>query len=316
MRIDKICVLGGTGFVGSHLVSRLANDGYRVRVLSRHPERRRELLVLPEVELQSIDDSSSEALADRFSGCQAVINLVGILNGSSSAFQAAHVELPGNIVAACQQLGIGRYLHMSALNADAEQGPSQYLKTKGEGEDAAHAGAEQGLLVTSFRPSIIFGPGDSFFNRFAALLRLAPVLPLACPGSRFAPVFVEDVVQAFVQTLSDPATAGQRYELCGPRAYTLRELVRYTAKLIDRPRLVVDLPDGLARLQARIFERLPGQIFTTDNYLSLQVDSVCSSDGLAALGILAKSVESVLPRQFGVGDRNTQYSSYRRLSRR
>ncbi len=316
MRIDKICVLGGTGFVGSHLVPRLANDGYRVRVLSRHPHRRRELLVLPDVELQSVDDLSSETLAARFSGCQAVINLIGILNGSAAAFQAAHVELPANIVAACQQAGIRRYLHMSALNADAEHGPSQYLKTKGAGEDAAHAGAEQGLLVTSFRPSIIFGPGDNFFNRFASMLRLAPVLPLACPGARFAPVFVEDVVQAFVQTLTDPASTGQRYELCGPRTYTLRELVRYTAKLIDRPRLIIDLPDGLARLQARIFERLPGQIFTTDNYQSLQVDSVCSSDGLAALGILAKSVESVLPRQFGAGDRNVQYSSYRRLSRR
>lgn len=316
MRIDKICVLGGTGFIGSHLVSRLANQGYRLRVLSRYPYRRRELLVLPEVELASIDDLSSAALAARFSGCQAVINLVGILNGSPAALQAVHVDLPNNIVTVCQQLGIHRYLHMSALNADAERGPSQYLKTKGAGEEAAHAGADGGLQVTSFRPSIVFGPGDSFFNRFAAMLRLTPVLPLACPGSRFAPVYVEDVVQAFVQTLTDSSSAGQRYELCGPRVYTLKELVQYTARLMDRQRLIIDLPDGLARLQAKVFERLPGQIFTTDNYQSLQVDSICSSDGLAALGILAKSVESVLPRQFGGGDRNTQYSSFRRLSRR
>lgn len=316
MKINKICVLGGTGFVGSHLIARLANNGYRVRALSRHPYRHRELLVMPEVELQGVDDFNPETLAARFAGCQAVINLVGILNGSAAAFQAAHVELPASIVSACQQTGTRRYLHMSALNADAEQGPSRYLKSKGAGEAAAHAGAEQGLLVTSFRPSIIFGPGDGFFNRFAAMLRLSPVLPLACPGARFAPVYVEDVVQAFVQTLTDESSAGQRYELCGPKVYTLKELIRYTARLLGQRRLIIDLPDGLARLQAKVFERLPGQIFTTDNYLSLQVDSVCSSDGLAALGIFAKSVESLLPRQFGEGTRSTQYSSYRRLSRR
>lgn len=317
MKIERICILGGTGFIGGHLVSRLIrHGGYRIRLLTRHRERNRHFLVMPEVELRQVADFETETLAAEFGDCQAVINLVGILNGSPEAFRRAHAELPARIIEACRQTGVRRYLHMSALNADAEHGPSEYLKSKGEGEAAAHAGAEHGIQVTSFRPSVVFGPDDSFFNRFATLLKLAPAMPLACPGSRFAPVYVGDVVEAFVRALGDESTADQRYELCGPKVYTLRELVEYTAQLIGRKRLIIGLSDKLSRLQGRVFEKLPGQPFTTDNYLSLQVDSVCRSDGLAALGIEAKSVESLMPRFFGDGGREARYSDFRRISRR
>ncbi|MDX1607277.1 MAG: complex I NDUFA9 subunit family protein, partial [Candidatus Competibacterales bacterium] len=245
MRIDTICILGGTGFVGGHLVTRLVNEGYTVRVPTRHRERHRELLVIPQVQLRQVPDFSVETLAAQFSGCQAVINLVGILNGSPEAFHRVHAQLPADVVEAAARAGTTRYLHMSALNADAEHGPSEYLKSKGAGEAAAHAGAERGLQVTSFRPSVIFGPDDGFFNRFATLLRLSLVLPLACPNARFAPVYVGDVVEAFVRSLNDPDSFGQGYELCGPKSYTLRELVEYTGKLIGRRRLVIGLSDKL-----------------------------------------------------------------------
>lgn len=316
MKIDTICILGGTGFVGGHLITRLVNEGYRVRLLTRHRERHREFLVMPQVSLRGVADLEADTLVVQFQGCQAVINLIGILNGSEQAFRAVHVELPARVVEACRQAGVRRYLHMSALNADAEHGPSQYLKSRGAGEDAAHAGAEHGIRVTSFQPSVIFGPDDSFFNRFAALLRLAPMLPLACPNSRFAPVYVGDVVEAFARTLADEATAGQRYELCGPKVYTLRELVEYTARLIGRKRLIIGLNDKLAWWQGKVFERLPGQPFTTDNYLSLQVDSVCRQDGLAVLGIEPKSAESLMPRFFGETGSHARFGDFRRLSGR
>lgn len=314
MKIRKVCILGGTGFVGRHLAARLANSRYLLRVLTRRRERHKQLLVLPGLELIEADILDLQTLRNQFSGCDAVINLVGTLNGAAPIFRALHVELPKHIVNACQDLGIDRLLHMSALNADAEHGPSLYLRTKGEGEQAAHRGAEHGIQVTSFRPSVIFGPDDKLFNRFAGLLKLSPVLPLACSHARFAPVAVMDVVHAFEVALTEPSTVGKGFELCGPRIYTLRELVEYTAKLIRRRRLIVNLPDNLAQLQAKVLEHVPGQPFTEDNYLSLQVDSVCRSDGMVELGITSHSVEAIMPVYFKGGPRS-HYNIYRKVSR-
>jgi uncharacterized protein YbjT (DUF2867 family) len=300
MKIRTLCVLGGTGFVGRHLVHRLAATGRHVRVLTRHRERHRDLLVLPTVDLIEADVHDPAALREHFQGCQAVVNLVAILNergADGSGFRAVHVELPRKIVETCLAQGVWRLLHMSALHADAARGPSRYLYTKGEGEDLVHAAAEQGLQVTSFRPSVIFGPDDRFLNRFARLLRLSPwVFPLACPEARFAPVYVGDVVQACVNALENRAAIGRRYELCGPRVYTLRELVEFIARTAKLRRVVIGLGDGLSRLQAKVLERVPGKPFTTDNYLSLQVDSVCGENGLAELGITPASVEAIAPR--------------------
>ena len=292
MTINTICVLGGTGFIGRHLVKRLHSEGYTVRILTRNVRRAHHLHSVPQLQMRQVSDFEVATLNDAFADCQAVINLVGILNGSPAAFDQAHAQLPANIVAAAAQTGVTHYLHMSALNANTE-GPSEYLKSKGRGEVAALAGAQQGLHVTSLQPSVVFGPGDSFFNRFAGLLKFSPFIPLACPNARFAPVYVGDVVEAFMGGLSREDTAGQCYELCGPKIYTLRELVQHSAQLIHRSRLIIGLPDGLSRLQAKVFERLPGQPFTMDNYLSMQIDSVCRTNGLAALGIEPRAVESM-----------------------
>lgn len=318
MTNDTICILGGTGFVGRHLASRLHQHGWRIRVLTRNIQRRRELAVLPRVDTITVPDLSDATLAERLEGCSTVVNLVGILNGSPERFEAVHAELPRRVARIAAERGVGRFLHMSALNADADQGPSLYLKSKGRGEQAAfEVGRTTGLKVTAFRPSIIFGPDDSFFNRFAALLRISPVFPLACPRSRFAPVHVLDVVQAFMRALDDDSTAGQAYELCGPNTYTFRELIDMTLRWNGMRRLVVPLPDALARLQARIFEWVPGQPFTMDNYRSLQRDNVCSGDnGLLRLGITPRSVESVMRPHFEDLAGSGGYQRFRGQARR
>ena len=222
MRAGEISILGGTGFVGRHLAAALAAEGRRLRIVSRDPERHRGLRVLPGVELLLGDVHDPGTLRQVLEGCDAAINLVGILNERHRGrdFRAVHVELPRKLVEACREIGIRRVLHMSALHADPARGSSAYLRSKGEGEDLIHLAVGEGLRVTSFRPSVIFGPDDRFVNRFAGLLRRAPgVFPLACPDARFAPVCVGDVVEAFRRCLDARASYGARYELCGPREY-------------------------------------------------------------------------------------------------
>ena len=314
--IEKVVILGGTGFVGRALTRRLALDGLAVKILTRHPERHRDLAVLPGVELAAVEIHDGEALTAALRGADAAINLVGILNErgrDGSGFRKAHVELPRKVVRACIDAGVRRLLHMSALAADETNGTSHYLRTKGEGESVAHGVAPNEVAVTSFRPSVIFGPGDSFFNRFAALMKLLPgPFPLACPGARFAPVYVGDVAEAFVRALHDPATHGKRYELCGPGEHTLWELIDYTSDQLELCRPVVPLPDFVARLQAALMEFVPGKPFSRDNYGSLQTPSVCKESGLEALGIEPTPLDAVVPGYLaGRADRNARYSRYR-----
>jgi len=198
-------------------------------------------------------------------------------------------------VQVCRETGVPRLLHMSALQA-ARTAPSHYLRTKALGEEAVHRAEGPDFHVTSFRPSVIFGPGDGFLNRFAGLLRFVPgFFPLACPGARFQPVYVEDVVRAFADSLDNHKTFGQRYDLCGPQIYTLREIVEYVAKLLDKRVCVVGLPDGLSWLQAAMLEFAPGKPFSLDNYRSLQVDSVCEKGFPEVFGITPARLEEIAP---------------------
>ncbi len=314
--MKKICLLGGTGFVGQHLTASLVTHGYQARLLSRHPQRHREPRVLPGVEVLKADVHQAEQLQKHFQGCDAVINLVGILNESGNdggGFRVVHRDLPEKVVNACQAAGIKRLLHMSALNAG--KGRSHYLRSKGEGESLVR---ETGNLeVTVFRPSVIFGKGDSFFNQFAGLLKMSPCcFPLACGGSRFAPVWVGDVTQAFIRALEDPETIGQAYDLCGPRVYSLTELVSYTAEQIGVKRKIIPLGDKLSRLQARVFDHIPGKPFSTDNYLSLQTDSVCGHNGCADLDISPQSVEAIVPGYLAGRSPRGNYQGFRNLARR
>jgi len=296
MKYKRIALIGGTGFVGRHLTHHLHNLGYQCRVLTRRAHRHAELRISAEV--VAVNPYDLEALSESLRGCDAVINLVGILNPASrkQGFREVHVQLTETVIEACHKAGIHRLLHMSALQADQASGSSQYLRSKGEGENRAHTLGQPDIAVTSFQPSVIFGPDDSFLNRFASLLKIPGPLPLACPGARFAPVYVLDVVQAFAKALEDRTTFGQRYELCGNEEFTLEEIVRLISFHTGRYKEIIRLSDWMSRLQANILQFAPGKPFTPDNYLSLRTASVCSQNGLEELGIDATSLRDMAPR--------------------
>lgn len=296
MERGTVCILGGTGFVGKYVVARLVSEGYAVRVLTRHPHRHGNMKVLPGVTFTECNPYDVPALQRALSGCNVVINLVGILNQSSkNGFYRTHVQLPRQLIEVSKALGVHRFLQMSALGADTGA-PSQYLQTKAQGEDFVHTLGGTVVAATSFRPSVIFGPEDQFFNRFASLLKQLPsFFPLACPDARFAPVYVGDVANAMVNALDDPSTQGKRIELCGPSVYTLRELVEYTARISGHCKRVIGLNDWASRLQASILGVMPGRPFTRDNYNSMQVPSTCQAESACPT-----SVEMIVPQYLGV----------------
>ena len=317
MSTHRVCILGGSGFVGQRLAASLSTRGIACRIITRHPQRHRRMQVNPGLELVSADLFDVKSLSARFNGCDAVVNLIGILNetGKAQTFRRFHVELVDLVVDACRAARIPRLLHMSALHANEASGSSHYLRSKGEGENRAHTHGGAAMRVTSFRPSVIFGPDDSFFNRFASLLRYSPpIFPLACPDARFAPVYVEDVVEAFVRSLDDRASFGKHFDLCGPTDYRLQELVEYTARLLGLHRLVLGLGDLPSRLQASVLGLLPGKPFTLDNYLSLQIDSICTHNGLMELGITPTAIETIVPLYLGKAGYRARYDRYRRLT--
>lgn len=314
MKHNSICILGGSGFVGKQIANRLVSRNRRVRILTRNRNNHRDLLVLPNIELIEADVFDNLQLKKYLNGVDAVINLVGILNEkqhNGDGFRKVHVELPKNLLGICLDLNIRRILHMSALNADANLGTSFYLRTKGEGENTLHTYSTDRLAVTSFRPSVIFGPGDSFLNRFADLLKVMPYFfPLACATARFAPVYVGDVADRFVQALDDKSTYGQRYNVCGPEEYSLKQLVEYTAKTLGLNRRVISLPDFISQLQANVLEWFPGKPFSVDNYNSLKLDSVCQHGEHEAT-----SLAMVVPSYLGDDNRQTDYDAMRRMTR-
>jgi len=267
------------------------------------------------VDVAVADVHDSSQLAALLRGAEAVINLVGVLHEGRghASFQAAHVELTRKVVAACKEGSVPRLLHMSALGADPA-GPSRYQRTKGEAERIVR---ESGLGWTIFRPSVIFGRGDGFLNLFARLLQLAPVVPLACPNTRFQPVYVEDVAQAFVKSLGDLASVGKSYDLCGPRAYRLRELVDYVGQITGRRRWIIGLNDSLSYLQALAMEMPPlkqvlrslDMLMTRDNYYSMRVDNVCNCE--FPFGIAPAALEAVAPSYLGNRTPRAHYGRYR-----
>lgn len=310
----KIVILGGTGFVGSHLVARLSTLGHSVDVLSRNADAKPQLAVLPRVRVRAANPYDSASLSAALQGADAVINLVGILNEAGfggAGFKRAHVELTRCVIDACKAAGVRRLLQMSALNAG--RGESHYLKTRGEAEALVKA---SGLDWTIYQPSVIFGPGDGLFSRFKFLLSFSPVLPLARAGAKFAPVYVGDVVAAMAQTLDDSSAHQQTYELYGPEVMTLAEIVRYTARGMHLKRLVIPLPDVLGRLQALAMDFVPGKPFSTDNFLSLKTDSVGGIDGLYRLKIDKTPVAAVIPQILFPLGKQSRLDRYRGASGR
>ncbi|MCK7593380.1 complex I NDUFA9 subunit family protein [Pseudomarimonas salicorniae] len=311
MNKPLVVMLGGSGFVGRHLAPRLVAAGYRVRVPSRNRNMARDVGCVPGVELVNCNVHDPAELRRVLEGASVAINLVGILNESGhggAGFNRAHVELTRNLIGACKEAGVGRLLQMSALNAG--RGTSHYLRTRGEAEQLVR---QSGLAYTIFQPSVIFGRGDGLFGRFALLLRFAPVLPLARASARFAPVYVGDVADAFLAAMSRKDTVGQVIELYGDEVLTLKQIVEYTARCMGLKRLIVPLPDALARIQALVFDFVPGKPFSSDNYRSLKLDSVGGVDGLHRLGIAKTPIDAVVPKLLGEAGRQTLLDRNRRV---
>ena len=308
MAAQQLVILGGTGFVGSHLVPRLAADGHRIVLLSRNRERHREFALLPGVSVRSADVHDDAVLRRQLVGADAVLNLVGILNPRGrDSFQRVHVELTRRLIAACEASGVGRLHQMSSLKAG--QGLSQYLKTRGEAEALVRASA---LDWTIYQPSVIFGRGDGLVSRFAKLLRQLPALPLARAPARMAPTFVGDVAEAIARCVDHP-TLGQRrsFELYGPEVLTLGEIVRAIRAAAGLRTPIIALPDSLGRLQAQVAGLLPGKPFSPDNFRSLLTDSVGTADGYAALGIVPQAFTHWLPLLLGVPPRQRRLAAAR-----
>lgn len=335
MQSSNLLVFGGTGFIGTQLLSRLVTETFaapglpegRVIVPTRDAEsaRAHNLTLLPRVDVMDADiyaddalDALFMALTERGGQHCAVINLVGTLHDAREMpygpnFQRVHVDLPRRIVAACRRYGVNRLLHMSALGADPG-GPSMYQRSKGDGERVV---MNSELDWTVFRPSVVFGPQDHFLNLFARIQRMAPFfVPLACADARFQPVYVDDVAAAFINALDNPATIRHAYPLVGPRVYTLAELMRFAGRASGHPRWIVPLPEGLGRMQAALFEHLPGAPISRDNLDSMRVDNVSAEPMAPELGIHPLGMEAVmLPALAGFGSDRGMRAARMRMHR-
>lgn len=300
--MKKVLILGGTGFVGTHVCEKLNQQCCSVTVPTRHPGKARHLQPMPMVEVIEADVHEPATLAALLAGHDAVVNLVAILHGSEAAFERTHVQLPRKLAQACQDSGVRRLVHISALGASLDS-PSMYQRTKARGEAVLQ---ESRLDLTLLRPSVIFGAEDKFLNTFARLQAMFPMIPLAASQARFQPVWVQDVASAVVRCLPDSHTVGRTFEACGPQVFTLKQLVqlagRYAGINGGRGRPIIELPDALARLQARLMELAPGEpMLSRDNLDAMKTDNVASGElpGLEALGIHPTALAAVAPTYLG-----------------
>ena len=300
--MKNVLVLGGTGFVGTHVCEKLVRAGWRVTVPTRRRNNARDVLHLPSLTVQELDIHDTSALARAVVGHDAVVNLVAILHGNQEAFNKVHVELPQKIAQACASAGVGKLVHISALGVNAQKSgslPSMYLRSKSLGEAVLLASCSA-LALTVIRPSVIFGQSDKFLNVFASLQRVFPFVPLAGADARFQPVWVEDVATAVVKSLERSGTGVQTLEACGPEVFTLKQLVEISATLagVNRGhgRPVIGIPRWAGELQARMMELMPGApLMSRDNLASMQVANVATPGmpGLSELGIHAAALQPI-----------------------
>ena len=298
MRYRRTAVLGGSGFIGRYVVKRLAARGQVIAVGCRNAERAKFLKPMGDVGQVvplNVAIGDEVVLPAFLAGNEALVNCVGILRESGSqTFELVHHVGPARLARLARDAGIERFVHISAIGADSRS-PSAYARTKAAGEAAVR---DAFPTVTILRPSIVFGPEDRFFNRFAAMAMVSPVLPLIGGGqTRFQPVYVGDVGDAVVKCLEDPVAAGRTYELGGPKIYTFRELLELLLSEIHRKRWLVDVPFGVAALQARLMSVLPNPPLTPDQVELLKRDVVVSSGAmtLASLGLTPTAAEAILP---------------------
>ncbi len=295
--VKRVCIIGGSGFVGRAITRAARNAGYDIAIGCRHPERARDMLVKG-VTLQRVDIASGRGLAEAVRGADCVMNLVGLLyEKGRQTFEAVHVHGTEHVLAACKAAGVGRYLHMSALGADIDS-PSAYARTKAQAEVAVK---DSGLAWTIFRPSIIFGAGDSFFNKFRRMTDVMPVLPVIEGGTRFQPVWVEDVARAFVISVDSRHVRRKVFALGGPEVFTFRELLERMLEVLGRRRLLLPVPRPVARLMAACLQFLPVPPLTPDQLVLLSRDNVVDGQAFPSMFGKPSPVGAVLPTFIGGG---------------
>ena len=294
MQLNEISVLGGSGFVGSAIVAKLDSAGYKVKVITRRRDTAKHLFLLPNVQVVECNVFDYHDLSATLRGSDAVINLIGILHQSRRlSFNTVHHQLPAQLGKICVDLNIKRLVHMSSLGAE-KQAPSQYLQSKATGE-AALASLQNKLNITVFKPSIIFGRGDSFINLFATLIKWLPAVMLAKPDAKFQPVWVEDVATCFVACIHNIDTYGKTYELAGPKIYTFRTLIEIVMATLKIQRPIIGLSDNLSYAQAFMMELLPIKLMSRDNVRSMEVDSVSAMPFPEIFNLTPTPMEAVIP---------------------
>jgi len=295
MNTNLVTIFGGSGFLGRHTVRALARAGWRIKVATRHPARGfflRPLGAVGQIDFVKCDVSDPQSVAQALAGAQAAINLTGILFQKGQTFEDVQADGAANIAQAAATAGVRALVHVSAIGADLES-DSAYAVTKAQGEQAVREAFADAVIL---RPSIIFGPEDGFFNKFAEMARFLPALPLIGGGrTRFQPIFVGDVAQAILAALL--RQDGRTYELGGPSVYSFKQLMQLILRETGRKRILVPVPFGIAFLKAAFLQLLPKPLLTVDQVKLLKKDNVVSATapGLADLGITPTSVEAVIP---------------------
>jgi len=300
--MTTVSVFGGAGFLGRCLVQRLVSEGSTVRVAVRHADRARSALRsagLDRVSVFAADVRDQATVGAALAGADAVVDAVSAyVETGGVTFEAVHEQGANTLAREAVAAGVVRFVLVSGIGADPES-DSPYISARGRGERLVQQAFPAATIV---RPSAMFGPGDALFGTVAHLARLLPVLPLIGGGrTRLQPVFVEDVAEAIARILAHPGTAGQTYELAGPKVYTLRELFETTLSLMGIRRLLVPVPFAVAEVQARLFEFLPNPPLTSGQVDLLKADNVASRDlpGLRELNILPKAIEAIVPTYLG-----------------
>ncbi|HTQ13690.1 MAG TPA: complex I NDUFA9 subunit family protein [Rhizomicrobium sp.] len=298
MKKPLVVIFGGSGFLGRDTVRAFANAGWRIKVGVRHPNLAHYLPpmgTVGQILVMKTDARDADAVAAAVKGADAVVNLVGILNpGGGQNYHEAHVEVPRNIGRAAKAAGVGTVIHVTTMGIGPDS-ESAYARSKAEGEIALRAEFPEATLI---KPSLVFGPEDGFFNKFANLARFTPVLPLIGGGNtKFQPVFVGDVAQAILKCATDPATRGGAYELGGPNVYTFKQMLEIILRESGRRRILVPIPFWAATIKSWFLQFLPGKLLTPDQVKFLRTDNVVAPGArtLADLGIAPDSLEAVLP---------------------
>lgn len=311
-KFSKVVILGGTGFIGAQLATKLSPKSEKIVIPTRNIESNSGLKLIPNLKIVKTDIKDERSINQLFKDADLIINTVGILNelDEDNSFDKIHYQITKKISHCIKKNNIKRYLHISSLNADPKS-IGKYLKSKGQAEDFLISETSSFCKLTIFRPSIVFGESDSFFNKFATLLKFLPIFPLACPNAKFMPVYVEDLTDFMISTINNVDSYGKKIDVTGPNEYTFRELINQTLRALKIKRIIIPLNNFLSQVQARVFEKLPGKLFTMDNYQSLQIDS-CSDKGFKG----SSSIEDIIPRYLNIKYKQERFEKLRKKSGR